>query len=144
VWFVDAVLPGLVARCPEVRVVVAGAGPARRALDEAAARSAGRVECVGQVSEARKWELYAACDAVVMPNRPQSGDVEGFGLVALEAGIGGAALFAADVEGLRDAVTDGCNGRLLPAGDAAYLKEVNRRLNAILENRLDSGASKAG
>jgi L-ribulose-5-phosphate 3-epimerase len=32
----------------------------------------------------------------------------------------------------------------LPAGDAAYLKEVNRRLNAILENRLDSGASKAG
>ncbi len=25
----------------------------------------------------------------------------------------------------------------LPAGDAAYLKEVNRRLNAILENRLD-------
>jgi L-ribulose-5-phosphate 3-epimerase len=29
----------------------------------------------------------------------------------------------------------------LPAGDAAYLKEVNRRLNAILENRLSRAGS---
>src|SRR5690606_17147096 len=54
----------------------------------------------------------------VMPNIPVPGDMEGFGVVMLEAGLCGLPILAADLEGIRDVVRDGENGMLLPAGDA--------------------------
>lgn len=118
VWFVEHVLPDLAKRCPGVRLVIIGDGPMRGALLRAAARIPDAVEWLGTVDEDDKWRHLAACDAVVMPNVPRAGDVEGFGLVALEAGAAGRPVFAADLEGLRDAVTPGRNGWRLPAGDA--------------------------
>jgi glycosyltransferase involved in cell wall biosynthesis len=73
---------------------------------------------LGAVSESRKSWLLQRCDFVVMPNIPVDGDVEGFGLVALEAGSAGRWALVSDIEGLRDAVTEDCNGERLPAGDA--------------------------
>jgi phosphatidylinositol alpha-1,6-mannosyltransferase len=70
------------------------------------------------VSDATKWALYQRCDIVVMPNIRVAGDVEGFGLVALEASAIGKPVAAADLEGLRDAVVPGENGWLFAAGDA--------------------------
>jgi glycosyltransferase involved in cell wall biosynthesis len=46
------------------------------------------------------------------------GDIEGYGVVALEAAAAGCALVAADLEGLRDAIVDGQGGRLVASEDA--------------------------
>jgi phosphatidylinositol alpha-1,6-mannosyltransferase len=120
-WFVRFVLPRLVAEFPALRMVILGRGP-ERARIEAAATECGtsdRITMAGAAGEAEKWALLARCDAVVVPNLPIAGDVEGFGIVALEAGAAGKPVFAADLEGLRDAVTDGVSGWRLPPGDAA-------------------------
>jgi phosphatidylinositol alpha-1,6-mannosyltransferase len=118
-WFAETVMPALAERCPDVRLIVIGDGPMRGALLRAAANAPSSIEWIGAVDENEKWQRLAACDAVVMPNIPRPGDVEGFGIVALEAGAAARPVFAGDLEGLRDAVIPGCNGWRLPPGDHA-------------------------
>jgi glycosyltransferase involved in cell wall biosynthesis len=120
-WFVREVLPGLTASFPALRLVIVGEGPDRTAI-EAAVQERGlsdHVELAGAVGDDAKWSMLARCDAVIVPNVPVQGDVEGFGIVALEAGAAGKPVFAADLEGLQDAVTDGVNGWRLPPQDSA-------------------------
>jgi glycosyltransferase involved in cell wall biosynthesis len=71
------------------------------------------------VDETTLQLCYSGADAFVMPNVRTEGDVEGFGLVALEASIAGLPVVAAGHEGIRDAIQDGVNGRLIPPGDAS-------------------------
>jgi glycosyltransferase involved in cell wall biosynthesis len=60
----------------------------------------------------------------VMPNIPVVNDVEGFGLVALEAASCGTMVVASQLEGIQDAIIDGKNGTLVPSTDAAKYVEV--------------------
>ncbi|MDR1644323.1 MAG: glycosyltransferase family 4 protein [Tannerellaceae bacterium] len=70
--------------------------------------------------------LYDKVDAFLMPNIPVEGDMEGFGLVCLEASACGTLVFAADIDGIPDAVRNGKNGFLLPSGDAgAWIGKLN-------------------
>jgi glycosyltransferase involved in cell wall biosynthesis len=62
--------------------------------------------------------LLSHARAFVMPNIPVEGDMEGFGLVCLEACLCGTPVFASRLEGITEAIHDGQNGRLLPSGDA--------------------------
>jgi len=140
-WFVEAVAPRLFARYPEASLVIAGEGPEERAI-VAAARRLGisrQVELRGLVDEATKTRLLASCDAVIMPNVPKAGDIEGFGLVALEAGAARKPVFVADIDGLRDAVCDGENGWRLPAGDAEAWTEALLRAFADPHGLRDAG-----
>ena len=121
VWFVESVLPQVVAARPGTCYVVIGSGPEEHALRSAAARSAvkGQVYLLGRVPPDELPLVYTAADLFIMPNVPCPGDMEGFGLVALEAAAHGLPVLAADLEGIRDAVVPGQTGRLLPAGNAS-------------------------
>ena len=119
-WFLQSVAPAWLARHPAATIVIAGDGPLRPTL-EATINALGlqsQVELLGPVSESRKAWLFDRCDLVLMPNLDLPGDAEGFGLVALEAGRAGCWVVAADLQGLRDSVTEGCNGTRLEAGNA--------------------------
>ena len=59
-----------------------------------------------------------------MPNVPVPGDMEGFGVVMLEAGLCGLPTVAADIEGIADVIEDGKNGRLVRSGDAEGFSEA--------------------
>jgi glycosyltransferase involved in cell wall biosynthesis len=56
-------------------------------------------------------------DLFVQPNIPVPGDMEGFGLVTIEAAMRGTPVVAADLEGIKDAVVDGHTGILLAPQD---------------------------
>jgi glycosyltransferase involved in cell wall biosynthesis len=117
-WFVAEVLP----RLPkDVVYVVVGEGNARPAIEAAIATSGthDRVVLLGQVPDTQRDTLYAIADCFVMPNIMVPGDVEGFGLVALEASVAGLPVVAARLEGIVDAVHDDRNGLLVESGDAA-------------------------
>jgi glycosyltransferase involved in cell wall biosynthesis len=117
-WFVAEVVP----RLPDgVAYVVVGEGNARPAIEAAIATSGtqDRVVLLGQVPDTQRDTLYANADCFVMPNIVVPGDVEGFGLVALEASVAGLPVVAARLEGIVDAVHDGSNGLLVEPGDAA-------------------------
>ena len=116
-WFVREVLPGLPAH---VHYWVAGDGPELPAI-EAAAREAGvadRLRLLGRVSEEALRDLLAAADLFVMPNVPVAGDMEGFGVVMLEAALSGTPVVASRLEGIRDVVVDGENGFFVAPLDA--------------------------
>jgi phosphatidylinositol alpha-1,6-mannosyltransferase len=132
-WFVRQVLPRLPAT---VHLWLAGDGPEARAIEAAAASAgaSGRVRRLGLLSEARLQALYRGADLFVMPNIPEPGDMEGFGLVLLEANLNGLPVVAAALEGVAEVIVDGVSGRLAPAGDGAAFAEAVGRL--IQDRRL--------
>lgn len=129
-WFLREVAPDWLARHPTAAIVIAGDGPMRPAIDAAIAEFGlqSQVLLTGPVSETRKAWLFERCDLVLMPNLDVPGDVEGFGLVALEAGRAGRWVAVADLQGLRDAVSEGGNGSRIEAGNAHAWSQALDRL----------------
>jgi len=126
-WFVASVLPRLVAARPDILYLVVGEGP-QRAMIETAVQKTGlekHVVLLGQVDEVTLHAAYAAAQVFVMPNVRVFGDMEGFGLVALEACAAGCCVVAANLEGIPDAIVPGQNGFLVPPGDfRAYVNTI--------------------
>lgn len=129
-WFVREVLPRLDG---DLVYLVAGAGEdeeaVRSAVAVAEAGQGARVRLLGRVSDRERETLMRGCDVFVQSNVVVPGDMEGFGLVAVEAAMRGALVVASDLEGLQDAVMDGETGVLIPPHDAAAWA---RRLNGLV------------
>ena len=83
-----------------------------------------RVRLLGHVDDATLAQLYAAADVFVFPLIETQGDVEGFGMVAIEAAAHGTPTVAFDCGGVGDAVKDDINGALVPAGDYAAFTQA--------------------
>lgn len=120
----------LVPERPSLRYVVVGDGPERARLEAHAAALGlgGHVRFVGTQSDAALASWYAAADVFVMAPRTQPPDVEGFGLVYLEAGAAGLPVVGTRSGGVPDAIADGETGLLVPEGDPAALAEALRTL----------------
>jgi len=122
-WFIDQVMPGLPTN---VHYRIAGIGPELEVIQETV-RLHGlqeRVHLLGRASDEDLVKFYSESDLLIMPNLPVEGDMEGFGVVMLEAGASGTPAIAADLEGIRDVITNGVNGQLVPSGDAEKFREV--------------------
>lgn len=116
-WFIKHVLPHL---SPTVTYLIAGTGPSetsiRRAVEQAGVTD--RVRLLGRLPDETLRLLYNTVDAFVQPNIPTKSEAEGFGIVLLEAASCGLPVYAANLEGIADAIHSGRNGTLLPSGDA--------------------------
>ncbi|MEX2583455.1 MAG: glycosyltransferase family 4 protein [Gemmatimonadota bacterium] len=124
-WFIDQVMPRL---GENTIYLLVGSGPMTRTIEESVERRGlgGRVALLGQVDEEMLKTLYAGTDLFVMPNIPVAGDIEGFGVVMVEAGAAGLPVIAADLEGIRDVVTPGENGTLVTSSDpAAFARAID-------------------
>lgn len=123
-------LPGLLETVPETMYLVVGTGPDRERLDRLAADIGVRdhVRFAGQVPFAHLPAYYSLADAFVMPSREARPDVEGFGLVFLEAGACGTPVVGARAGGIPDAVQDGTTGLLVPPADPKALTDALTRL----------------
>lgn len=121
-WFVRSVLPDLA----NVHYVVAGSGPELPLVQQAAAASgvSDRVHLLGAVDDDGREVVLRGVDVFVQPNIRVEGDVEGFGLVAIEAAMRGTPVVAARLEGLADAVEHERTGLLVAAGDAGAWRSV--------------------
>lgn len=138
-WFVRVVLPRIAQRREGVRLVIIGAGPERSAIQKAAATVgvADRITWLGAVPESDRMTWLARATVCIAPNVHVPGDIEGYGVVALEAAAAGCALVAADLEGLRDAIVDGQGGRLVASEDANVWTEA---IVELLEDRAGAAA----
>jgi len=117
-WFVESVVTRL---DPSYCYLIAGSGPDDAHIRELVRRHSlgDRVFLLGRISDEEKKVVYNACDIFIMPNITIADDVEGFGIVTIEAGSCGVPVVASDLQGIRDAVIDGKTGYLVPEGDAA-------------------------
>ena len=120
-WFIRNVLPELP---EEVRLKVVGTPWEQRELE--AVRESPRADWIGPVSNDRLGALLAGAMATIMPNipTPAGTDVEGFGLVALEAGAAGSVPVVASLEGLKDAIKEGENGFQVEAENPARWRDT--------------------
>lgn len=120
-------------RHPDVSYVISGTGPTRDALAERAAREgvADRVVFAGRIATEDVADLYAACDVFAMPSRRVGANVEGFGIVALEAAAAERAVIAGRSGGVADAVEDGVTGMLV---DAESVDAVGAALRTLLDD----------
>lgn len=127
--FVRDCLPHVIRQRPNAMLVVIGAeavdalhgsrhNERERILQ--AARDAGvhaHVRFLGSCSDQDLSRAYFAADLHVFPVRAMPNDVEGFGMVALEAAAHGLSTVAYAVGGVPDAVVDGRTGRLIAPED---------------------------
>ena len=113
-------------------LLLVGGGPAAGRLQRLARRLgvADAVRFTGQVPDAELPAYYAAANVFAMPCRTRMGglDVEGFGIVYLEAAAAGLPVIAGDSGGAPDAVRDGETGCVVPGGDVAALTQRLIRL----------------
>ena len=130
-WFIEHVLPNLP---DDVHYWIAGKGPEtpniRQLIGQLGLQE--RVRLLGTVDEEQLHRLYRAADLYIMPNIKVPGDIEGFGVVMLEAGLRGLPTVAAEIDGIRDVIVDGENGRFCPSGDAQAFKDA---ILALKEDR---------
>ncbi len=119
--------PSVQAEVPGAALLLVGGGPSREALDKrvAAAGLGGDVILTGSVPWAELPAHYAAGDVFAMPCRTRNRglDVEGLGIVYLEASATGLPVVAGDSGGAPDAVLEGETGYVVPGGDVAVLTE---------------------
>ena len=137
-------LAKLVRDVPNLRYLIVGKGPEEDSL-RALVQSSGLQDVVvflGYVPEEQLPLLYNVSDAFVMPNRTEpNGDVEGFGMVFLEANAAGLPVIGGLSGGTREAVLDGTTGFLVDPDDIDKLHATMHLLVTNVELRRRMGAT---
>lgn len=113
--------------------VVAGLGPDREYLHNLVPPNfKDKIYFLGEISEEEKWTWLNLSDIFIMPSRNISGDVEGFGIVYLEANLCAKPVIAGDSGGVRDAVIDGYSGLLI---DPHNLEAIRWAIIRLVEDQ---------
>lgn len=127
--FVERSLPAIVESKPETLLLVIGDEPVNSLIDQGAGAQARIVRAAETLAIERNlvwlgWRdyhtlsaAYAAADVQVFPVLSLPGDVEGFGMVAIEAAANGCRTVGFNVGGLGDAIAEGISGALIDPGD---------------------------
>ena len=149
--FIQEWLPKIVAAVPQACFVIVGGNPTESLTHRddmvteiaAAAAQLGlerHVILLGSLSDEAVVRLYQACDLVVLPALATPDDVEGFGIVLVEAAAAGKPVVATRVGGIPDAVEQGKSGLLVEAGDYDSLSRATVNLLGDEKKRQMMGA----
>jgi phosphatidylinositol alpha-1,6-mannosyltransferase len=130
---VIAAMPAILRKFPSARYEIVGDGPFRAAL-EAQARELGVQENVtfhGAVDDEQMAQAYARAWCFALPVRAVGDDVEGFGLVYLEAALAGIPALGGLNSGAEDAIASGETGLLV---DGTSTEDVCQALLSLIED----------
>ncbi|WNI25210.1 glycosyltransferase family 4 protein [Streptomyces sp. ITFR-16] len=126
-------MPAILAEQPDAVLLIVGGGPYEAGLRKLAAQTgvADSVRFTGPVPWEELPAHYGAGDVFAMPCRTRRGglDVEGLGIVYLEASATGLPVVAGDSGGAPDAVLDGETGWVVRGGSA---EEAAERIVTLL------------
>ncbi len=139
-----AAMPEIRLRVPNATLVIAGTGPERKKLRRLADRTAAPVIFAGRVPDEGAPGLYAAADVFVLPVVDRWGgfEIEGLGVVLLEAQAAGTPCVTGTSGGTPEAVLDGETGFVVDARDRVAL--VDRTVSILTDAALRSRMAEAG
>lgn len=120
----------------DVQVVMAGTGPLASEIASRAEQAgiADRVVLTGFLPRRRLYEHMSTASTIVAPSLLP----EGFGRLALEAGIAGKPIVATALGGHLETIKDGVTGVLVPPADISALAEA---LTTVLESGASMGVA---
>jgi phosphatidyl-myo-inositol dimannoside synthase len=123
-------MPEVSGRVPEAVLVVAGTGPQERRLRGLAVRTGTRAVFTGRVAPEDGPGVYAMADVFALPvgDRWFGLDIEGLGMVLLEAAACGVPCVTGRSGGTPEAVIDGETGLVVDARDGEELAGAITRL----------------
>ncbi|MCA9994138.1 MAG: glycosyltransferase family 4 protein [Anaerolineales bacterium] len=126
-------IPKLLDKHSNLLYIVIGDGPNRSHLEQLIEKRqlTQHVTFMGKVSDSDLPKYYHSADIFVMPNRDIQGDVEGFGIVFLEAGAAGLPTIGGKSGGVIDAIADNVTGFLV---DPENINEIACTMDQILSN----------
>jgi glycosyltransferase involved in cell wall biosynthesis len=114
------------------QLVIIGDGPERKSLVQRAhdLNLHDRVTFTGRISDQELQKHYNQCSFIVLPAvYDAKGDIEGLGVVLLEAMSYAKPAIASNAGGITDIVVNGENGFLVPPGDVRALAQAMERLS---------------
>ena len=110
----------------ELKYVIVGGGPDRDELETQVRsyRLEGRVIFLSYLHQDNVNALYQNAEAFILLSQDDQKDLEGFGLVFLEAAACGLPVIGTKGTGAEDAILEGQNGFLVPTGNSAGAAEM--------------------
>ena len=143
--FIEESLPRIVEAIPEVVLIVIG-GEAKDALLQSRNETVSNLQAIadrlglsrnirflGSCDDATLASAYSGADVHIFPLRKVEGDIEGFGMVAVEAASHGLPTVAFSIGGVADAIEEGKSGYLVSPGD--YDSFTNRIIELLDQQR---------
>lgn len=127
-------LQQLLPRHPDLQLIVAGSGQAQASWQQLSERLgiSQHVTFVGRLEHTSLVRLYQTSTLAVFPFiQAPDGDMEGLGLVMVEAMGCGCPVLASDLPAVRDVIRHGETGQLVKAADSAALAAS---IDALLTN----------
>src|SRR3989339_607202 len=123
-------LPEVLKECKDLVYVVVGNGPecSNIELRIKNLELSNYVILIADASDEDVQAWYELCDIFIMPARDIDGDVEGFGIVYLEANAYGKPVIAGDSGGVRDAVKPDLNGLLVNPESTTEIRDAILKL----------------
>jgi len=142
VHFLTDVMPRILAHRRDICYLIIGEGPQRELIETriASLHLEDHVALLGQVDDDTLRASYHIADLFVMPNIPVQNDIEGFGLVALEAAAAGRYVVASKLDGIPEAIVPGQNGILLDPLDSEAFSHTILELLQDDEQRVALGS----
>ncbi|MBU6175812.1 MAG: glycosyltransferase family 4 protein, partial [Planctomycetes bacterium] len=134
---------GLKERHPQLYYIIVGDGEERKSLEQmiSAMDLSDHVHLAGEVDEEGLRNYYLWSDLFVLPNRTIGKDVEGFGMVLLEAQACSKPVIAGDSGGTAETLLDGKTGIVVDCTEPQALIRAIDRLVNLPEKRLVMGAA---
>jgi len=124
-WFVNNIMPKLGSECI---YLVVGDGEEKAKIKNSIKENNlnEKVHLLGKVDFQILKEIYNIADLFIMPNITIKGDVEGFGLVAIEAGSCGVSVITSGIEGIKGAIINGETGWIVGEKNIeGFLDKIN-------------------
>lgn len=123
-------LPELMTETPEVLYAIAGSGEELESLRQLVADEGlgEHVQFLTDLDDQQLASCYQQCDLFVLPNRDLRGDIEGFGMVLLEAQACGRPVVAGSSGGTAETMSVPETGMLVDVEDRSALVGAIREL----------------
>ncbi len=132
--FIENSLATIIQELPDVRFVVVGDNPKESLTHRddvlsgikaaiAEMRMQDHVYLLGALEDHDVIKLYHACDVVILPALAVAGDVEGFGIVLLEAAAAAKPVVTTRIGGISDAIEHKASGILVAPEDYRLMSE---------------------
>jgi phosphatidylinositol alpha-1,6-mannosyltransferase len=133
-------LPAILRQVPGIVYAIAGDGEERESLQQLAYECgvASQVQFLGNISDAELLSCYQQCDLFALPNREVNGDIEGFGMVLIEAQACGKPVVAGRSGGTSETMRIGTTGETVDCNSPDALAErlVRLLLDASLRDEM--------